>query len=194
MLSTHKLNMEISGALNQYMNICRDAFAESAAKLNISFKSVIIETLLLFMVIPRKINFTQLERYGKRCEQCYRQTFTKEFDWIRYNMELMNTLFDRNDRKAIAIDPSYISKSGKHTYFWSGCAGQAKRGLEILGVGVIDINKRDRVMLKAEQAPDTITLDNEGFTLIDWYLRAFCFRENGRYCCFPLYSSHNCFL
>ena len=147
--------MEISGALNQYMNICRDAFAESAAKLNISFKSAIIETLLLFMVIPRKINFTQLERYGNRCEQCYRQTFTKEFDWIRYNMDLMNTLFGRNDRKAIAIDPSYISKSGKHTpwigYFWSGCAGQAKRGLEILGVGAIDIDKRDCVMLKAEQ-------------------------------------------
>ena len=77
MLSTHKLNMEISGALNQYMNICRDAFDGSAAKLNINFKSAIIETLLLFMVIPRKINFTQLERYGKRCEQCYRQTFTK---------------------------------------------------------------------------------------------------------------------
>lgn len=56
--------MEISGALNQYMNICRDAFDGSAAKLNINFKSAIIETLLLFMVIPRKINFTQLERYG----------------------------------------------------------------------------------------------------------------------------------
>ena len=175
MFSTHKLDMEISGALNQYMNICRDAFDGSAAKLNINFKSAIIETLLLFMVIPRKINFTQLERYGKRCEQCYRQTFTKEFDWIRYNMELMNTLFDRNDRKAIAIDPSYISKSGKHTpwigYFWSGCAGQAKRGLEILGVGAIDIDKRDCVMLKAEQTPDTITLDNVGCTLIDWYLK-----------------------
>ena len=167
--------MEISGALNQYMNICRDAFDGYSAKLNISFKSVIIETLLLFMVIPRKINFTQLERYGKRCEQCYRQTFTKDFDWIHYNMDLMNTLFERNDRKAIAIDPSYISKSGKHTpwigYFWSGCAGQAKRGLEILGVGVIDIDKRDCVMLKAEQTPDTITLNNEGCTLIDWYLK-----------------------
>ena len=167
--------MEISGALNQYMNICRDAFDGYSAKLNISFKSVIIEILLLFMVIPRKINFTQLERYGKRCEQCYRQTFTKDFDWIHYNMDLMNTLFKRNDRKAIAIDPSYISKSGKHTpwigYFWSGCAGQAKRGLEILGVGVIDIDKRDCVMLKAEQTPDTITLNNEGCTLIDWYLK-----------------------
>jgi hypothetical protein len=79
-------------------------------------------------------------------------------------MELMNRLFDKNDRKAIAIDPSYISKSEKHTpwigYFWSGCAGQAMRGLEILGVEAIDIDKRDCVMLKAEQTPDTITLDN----------------------------------
>lgn len=175
MFSTHKLDMEISGALNQYTNICRDSFDEYAAKLNISFKSVIIETLLLFMIIPRKINFTQLERYGNRCEQCYRQAFTKYFDWILYNMGLMNTLFDKNDRKAIAIDPSYISKSGKHTpwigYFWSGSAGQTKRGLEILGVGAIDIDKRDCVMLKAEQTPDTITLDNEGCTLIGWYLK-----------------------
>ena len=175
MFSTHKLDMEISGPLNQYMNICRDAFDGYSAKVNISFKSVIIETLLLFMIIPRKINFTQLERYGKRCEQCYRQTVTKDFDWIGYNMELMNTLFEKNDRKAIAIDPSYISKSGKHTpwigYFWSGSAGQAKRGLEILGVGVIDIDKRDCVILKAEQTPNTITLDQEGCSLIDWYLK-----------------------
>ena len=108
MLSTHKLDMEISGALNQYMNICRDAFDGSAAKLNINFKSAIIETLLLFMVIPRKINFTQLERYGIRCEQCYRQTFTKEFDWIRYDMELMNSIEVKNFTKKfgdfIAVD------------------------------------------------------------------------------------------
>lgn len=66
-LSTHKLNMEISGALNQYMNICRDAFNGCTAKLNKGRKDVV--------VIPRKINFTQLARYGKRYEQCYRQTF-----------------------------------------------------------------------------------------------------------------------
>jgi len=98
MFSRHKLNMEISGALNQYMNIYRDAFDGHAAKLNISFKSFIIETLLLFMIIPRKINFTQLERYGNHCAQCYRQTFTKKFNGIDYNMELMNTFFEKNDR------------------------------------------------------------------------------------------------
>ena len=59
--------MEISGVLNQYMNICRDDFNGYTAKLNKSTKYVV--------VIPRKINFTQPARYGKRCEQCYRQTF-----------------------------------------------------------------------------------------------------------------------
>ena len=48
MFSTHKLNMEISGALNQYMNICRDAFNGYTAKLNKSTKYVVMETLLLF--------------------------------------------------------------------------------------------------------------------------------------------------
>lgn len=115
MLSKHKLNMEISGALNQNMNICMDAFNGYIAKLNKSTKYVVMETLLLFMVIPRKINFIQLARYGNRCEQCYRQIFSRKFDWVKYNLNLMEKLFSKNDRKAIAIDPSYISKSGKHT-------------------------------------------------------------------------------
>ena len=33
-----------------------------------------MEMLFLLMVIPRKCNFTQMGRYGKRVEQCYRQT------------------------------------------------------------------------------------------------------------------------
>lgn len=126
------------------------------------------------MVIPRKINFTQLARYGNRCERCYRQTFSKKFDWVQYNMNLMEKLFGKNDRKAIAIDPSYISKSGKHTpnigYFWSGVAGAAKIGLEILDIGIIDIDMKDCLMLKAEQTPNTENLQKKNYTLIDWYL------------------------
>lgn len=61
------------------------------------------------------------------------------------NLLLSEKIFDKQDRKAIAIDPSYISKSGKRTpwigYFWSGCAGQVKRGLEIMGIGVINIDQ-----------------------------------------------------
>lgn len=89
-------------------------------------------------------------------------------------MNLMEKLFDKNDRKAIAIDPSHISKSGKHTsnigYFWSGVAGATKRGFEILGLGIIDIDKKDCLMLKAEQTPNAENLQMMKHTLIDWYL------------------------
>ena len=65
---------------------------------------------------------------------------------------MADRIFDKLDRKAIAIDPSYISKSGKRTpwigYFWSGCAGQVKRGLEIMGIGLIDIDKHDCMLFR----------------------------------------------
>lgn len=61
--------MNLSDALDQYMDICCDVLKRYTAKLNKSFKTVFIETLLLYMVIPRKINFTQLGRYGAHCEQ-----------------------------------------------------------------------------------------------------------------------------
>ena len=76
-------------------------------------------------------------------------------------------------RKAIAIAPSYIPKSGHKTpwigYFWSGCAGDYKRGLEILGIGVIDIDNHECMTLGSIQTPDCKTLDNMGKDLVDWY-------------------------
>lgn len=162
--------MNISDALEQYRDICGDVFKRYTAKLNKSFKTVFIETLLLYMVILRKINFTQLGRYGKHCEQCFWQNFTKEFDWLSYNLFMSERIFDKQDCKAIAIDRSCISKLGKCIpwigYFWSGCAGQVKRGLEIMGIALIDIDKHDCMMLKAVQSPDTVTLANRGVTLM----------------------------
>jgi len=48
----------ISEALDQYSGICKEALHDCASKLSKSFESVIIEVLLLYMVIPGKINFT----------------------------------------------------------------------------------------------------------------------------------------
>ena len=57
---------KITEALDQYVGICKEAISDSGAKLSKSFEKVIIEVLLLYMVIPGKINFTQLGRYGKQ--------------------------------------------------------------------------------------------------------------------------------
>ena len=46
--------------LDQYMDIFKDAVEDSAAKITKSFEKILIEVIILFMVIPRKINFTQM--------------------------------------------------------------------------------------------------------------------------------------
>ena len=90
-------------------------------------------------------------RYGCFSEQTYRNLFEHEtFNWFAFNDSIISKHLT-GKRKAIAIDPSYIPKSGKKTpwigYFWSGCAGNYKRGLEILGIGVIDIDNHDCMAL-----------------------------------------------
>ena len=50
-------------------------------------------------------------------------------------------------RIAIGIDPCFIPKAGKKTpgvdWFWSGCAGAIKHGLEILGLSIVDADTKD---------------------------------------------------
>ncbi|MDY5407048.1 MAG: transposase [Candidatus Cryptobacteroides sp.] len=87
-------------------------------------------------------------------------------------------------RIAIAIDPCYISKSGKKTpgidWFWSGCAAAMKKGLEIFGISIVDADAKDSVFLKAEQTftdkkrgrkPDCTKGMKDPDSLTGWYLR-----------------------
>lgn len=72
-------------------------------------------------------------------------------------------------RLAIAIDPSYVSKSGKKTdhigRFWSGCASAVKHGLEILGIAVIDADIKDAMVLRALQTLNATELEAKDMTL-----------------------------
>lgn len=40
-----------------------------------------------------------------------------------------------------------------------------------MGIGLIDIDKRNCMMLNVVQSPDTLTLVNRGVNLNDWYLK-----------------------
>ena len=88
----------------------------------------------------------------------------KKFDWFAFNNSIINEHLT-GKRKAIAINPFYIPKSGHKTpwigYFWSGCAGKYKRGLEIMGIGAIDIDNHECMTLGHIQTPDSKTLDSE---------------------------------
>lgn len=149
--------MLITNLISRYTKLCKAAFsAGGGAKLNKSIQTNVMEMLFLLMVIPRKCNFTQMGRYGKRGEQSYRETAERSVDWLEMNMWLSAFAFKKGKgRNAIVIDPSFIKKSGKHTpyvgTFWSGCAGAVKHGLELLGIGVIDVDLHECMMLKAVQ-------------------------------------------
>ncbi len=129
-------------------------------------KDFLIEVFVLFLSIKGRINFLQLARYGKFKEQRYRQQFEKTFDFLSFNKEL--TLSNGSGNFVIAFDPSYINKSGKKTpglnWYWSGCAGQSKWGLEIGGIAAIDIDNHTAFHLEAVQ-----TLKDDEQTLTDWY-------------------------
>ena len=103
--------------LDQYMDIFKDAVEDSAAKITKSFEKILIEVIILFMVIPRKINFTQMGRYGLHVEQTYRNAFglkkSKCIDWLKLNVSLAKRFLGKQGRWAIAIDPSYISKAAR---------------------------------------------------------------------------------
>jgi hypothetical protein len=95
----------------------------------------------LFLSMRGRKNYMMMSRYGKYGEQTYRQNFEKDFDFRTFNSELINQYCGKE--RIWIFDPSYISKSGKHTpyagYFWSGCANMKKWGLEISTLAIGDI-------------------------------------------------------
>jgi hypothetical protein len=118
----------------------------------------IIEIIGLFLSIKGRINFMQLQRYGKYNEQHYRAQFDKDFDFLKFNIELVQQ--NAESEMIIAFDPSFISKSGKSTYgvgrYWSGVAGETKYGLEISGIAAVDIQNNTAFHLESIQTPNNL--------------------------------------
>ncbi len=135
-------------------------------------KRFILETMMLFLTINGRINFLQLGRYGKYNESTYRIGFEREFDFLKFNTYVLSCYC--GDDRILGFDPSYISKSGKHTpglgYFYSGIAGRHKRGLEIAGIAVIDLQHNTAYHLEAIQTPSAQrTRLSIGMSLVDHY-------------------------
>ena len=74
--------------------------------------------IILYLAIPRKINFIQIGRYLDSCEQRFLQLYERGFDWIEFNTSLMWRALDRGLRNAIAIDARlYLKGREKDTLY-----------------------------------------------------------------------------
>lgn len=145
----------------------------SFSKMSKPHKYFIAHTLWLFASIKGRINFLQMARFSTFCEQYFRIGFQKTMDFLSFNSILLEKHLSSSSALAIALDPSYIDKSGKATKgvgnFWSGCAGKAKRGLELCGFAVVNVLSGEAYHLKAFQSPSTDELKKQGSDLLSHY-------------------------
>ena len=105
-------------------------------------KTFMSSLFLTWLSLRGSYTFTQLSSQGGMNESTYRRNFAKSFDFAKFNYELIIEHCSPN--RIIVVDPSQISKSGTQThgvgFFWSGAAGAMKKGLEILGIIIVDLD------------------------------------------------------
>lgn len=163
------------------MQIFKDTLDPILAKISVKHKwqsDFLVELFGLVFSIQGRVNFTNLARYSAFAESSFRRNFSKFFDWLSFNLSLMALGGLSFENPVIAaIDCSFISKSGKHTFgldkFWSGVANQTKKGLEISLLALIDVCTGTAWSLDATQTPSGLSAQ-EGqkgqYTRIDFYL------------------------
>lgn len=126
-----------------------------------------IHLMRLLLSLRGRFNFMNLSRWGIFNELTYRQHFGKAFNFLAFNSALVSA--HCCSERIISFDPSYLSKSGKHTYglgrFWSGCAQQVKKGLELAGFCCVDLKQWTALHLYARQ-----TVPEPGQSLLDFYI------------------------
>ena len=122
----------------------------------------------VLMVFQGKATFRNLSRYSQMSEKRFSRWYGREFEFAKFNLQLMTCVFSSDSDYIAAIDASFITKSGKKTdglgKFYNGGAGEAQQGLEISAICTIDLKSNTAYALEAIQ-----TLDVPGKTRADSY-------------------------
>ena len=136
------------------MNSIKDILPKVQSKAQEKFLIILISTI---MVLCGKVNFTNLSRYSEINERTYRRQYLRSYNFMRSNGQVIEQAISASARQIIAIDCSFVPKSGKATYgveyFWNGSAGSAEKGLEISVVSIVDVDAKQGYTLSVQQTP-----------------------------------------
>lgn len=125
------------------------------------------------MSLSGRVNFTNMSRYSDLNERTYSRNFRRCFDFSCFNNLIVEETYDPRKQYILALDPSFIPKSGKKTYglgkFWNSAANRAMKGLEISSIAMIDVNDKTAYTLNVQQVIPS-SEDSED-TAIDFFLK-----------------------
>ena len=111
-------------------------------------------------MLPVRYNFLTLSRYGGYSDRAIRQQFAKPLPFV----ELFDALFYplRQKECILAFDPTFVSKSGRHTpgvyQFWNGAHQRSEKGLEAGVLSLIDVGDHMAYHIEATQT-QPVTVD-----------------------------------
>src|SRR5215471_9540830 len=127
----------------------------------------------LMLMLPGRVTFRNLSRYSPYHERTFARWFARDFDFVTLNHTAIVEVVSPSHEHILAFDPSFVAKSGQHTYglamFWNGASSRAEKGLEIAALAWIDVTHNSAYTLSVEQTSPTPQRDTEE-TRIDTYL------------------------
>lgn len=127
----------------------------------------------LMLMLPGRMTFRNLSRYSPYHEKTFARWFTRDVDFVSLNRAAIVEVIPRSHEHVLAFDPSFVPKSGQHTYgldmFWNGAHSRAEKGLEIATLAWIDVTHNSAYTLSVEQTAPTPQSGTEE-TRIDTYL------------------------
>src|SRR5438309_5364723 len=109
-------------------------------------------------MLPVRYNFLTLSRYGGYSDRAIREQFAKPLPFV----ELFDALYRPLQQKEciLAFDPTFVSKSGKHTAgvykFWNGAHQRAEKGLEAGVLSLVDVGDHLAYHIEAIQTQPVV--------------------------------------
>lgn len=151
------------------MNSITDILPKVVSKAQQKFLSILFSTIIF---MRGKVNFTNLSGYSEITERTYRRQFSRSYNFMKGNAQIIEKAVKPTARQIIATDCSFVPKSGKATYgrehFYNGCARRAEKGLEISVIAIVDVDSKQGYTLSVQQTPPTHPESER--TRIDCYL------------------------
>lgn len=138
-------------------------------------QTTFIEILFtIWLAIPGRINYANLERFSSLNEKTFRNWFKKPVEWIHLNANLVQSLQTKKymgKRLILAVDATSNRKAGKCTpglaKFWDSKLGKATLSLELSCCTLIDLEHRQAIPIHALQTPSVLP---ESESRVDHYV------------------------
>ena len=128
-------------------------------------------------MLPGHATFRNMSRYSSYHEKTFSRWYERSFDWVSFNKAAITAVVPPEHEQALAIDASFVPKSGKQTYglgrFWNGCHSRAEKGLELSSVAWLDLTANCAYSLSVEQTPPSEETTDPEPTRMDRYLDQF---------------------